>query len=171
MNELLQSLTGYLNNSPLRELSNDLLRSIPGMPPILQTIHLLGVAVLMGSVLMINLRILNLACRRQALDELMRRLFPWFFWSLPLMLLSGLPFLLARPQRYLSNPVFGIKFLALTLALVSGLLLWRWYRSNHANLLPGAIVKLTALLSAFSWILTAMAGRWIAYADYLFWPG
>jgi len=171
MNELLQGLTACLTNSPLRELSNDLLRSIPGLPPILQTIHLLGVAVLMGSVLMINLRILNLACRRQALDELIRRLLPWFFWSLPVMFVSGLPFFLARPQRYLSNPVFGIKFLALTLALVSGLLLWRRYCSNRNDFLPGTSVKLIALLSAFSWVLTAMAGRWIAYADYIFWPG
>ena len=32
------------------------LRSIPGFPPIIQTVHILGIAAIMGSVVMINLR-------------------------------------------------------------------------------------------------------------------
>jgi len=169
MSELQQALIVFFSNSPLRESSVNLLRSVPGLPPILQTIHLLGVAILMASAVMISLRVLGLACRRQQLNEMLSRLFPWFLASLPVMLISGLPFFLARPQRYLTNPIFGYKILFLFLALVSTIAIWYWCRKNMFQ--HGLVIRLTALLSVSAWTMTAMAGRWIAYADYIFWPG
>ena len=106
MTELQQALIAFFYSSPLREYSVSMLRSVSGLPPILQTIHLLGVAIIMGSAVMLSLRILGMACRRQQLQEMAGRLFPWFLAALPVMLLSGLPFFLERPQRYLTNPIF-----------------------------------------------------------------
>ncbi|OFE11984.1 hypothetical protein PHACT_01520 [Pseudohongiella acticola] len=154
----------------MTELSIKLLSSVPGLPPILQTIHLLGLAMLMASAIMINLRLLNLAGRRQSPQEMMQRLFPWLFCALPVMLFSGLPFLLARPQRYLNNPVFLYKAGFLCLALLLTVVLWRSYRNGTAQHQHWPI-KLAALLALMAWLMTAMSGRWIAYADYLFWPG
>jgi hypothetical protein len=169
MIEFQQAVIAFFSNSPLREYSVSMLRSVPGLPPILQTIHLLGVAIIMGSAVMLSLRILGIACRRQQLQEMAGRLFPWFLCALPVMLLSGLPFFLARPQRYLTNPIFGYKFLFLFLALAATLLLWYWCRGKRMQ--HGVIIRLVALLSVSAWIMTAMAGRWIAYVDYIFWPG
>lgn len=154
----------------MTELSIQLLSSVPGLPPVLQTIHLLGLAMLMASAVMMDLRVLNVAGRRQHLQEVFQRLFPWLFWALPVMLLSGLPFLLARPQRYLNNPVFAYKGAFLSLALLATLVLWLAYRRGTIQQQSWQI-KLLALLSLAAWLMTAMAGRWIAYADYLFWPG
>lgn len=154
----------------MTELSIRLLSTVPGLPPILQTIHLLGLAMLMASAVMMNLRVLGLAGRRQLLPEMLQRLFPWFFWALPIMLLSGLPFLFARPQRYLDNPVFAIKAGFLLLALVATAALWLAWRRGTAQH-QSLRIKLVALVSLMAWLMTAMSGRWIAYADYLFWPG
>lgn len=170
MTEVQQWLIQFFTSSPLREASAAFLRSVPGLPPILQTVHLLGLAVLMASAIMINLRILNLACRRQQLQEMMQRLFPWVFWVLPVMLVSGLPFFLARPQRYLTNPIFGLKLLFLLAALVCTCWLWRRFRAG-AILSVKAPERILATTGLSAWLLTALAGRWIAYADYIFWPG
>lgn len=97
MAELQQALIAFFHNSPLREYSVSMLRSVPGLPPILQTIHLLGVAIIMGSAVMLSLRILGIACRRQQLQEMAGRLFPWFLCALPVMLLSALPFFCTPP--------------------------------------------------------------------------
>jgi hypothetical protein len=164
------ALADWFVNSPLREFSTDLLRSVPGLPPILQTIHLLGLVVLMASVVMICLRVLNLAAPRQQLQELMLRLQPWFYWSLPVMLVSALPFFLARPQRYIYNPIFAIKMVALLLALVASLSMLQHLRSLPAEA-PGVTARLLAAFALLSWLLTALAGRWIAYVDYIFWAG
>ena len=154
----------------MTELSIQLLSSVPGLPPVLQTIHLLGLAMLMASAVMMDLRVLNLAGRRQQMQEVFQRLFPWLFWALPVMLLSGLPFLLARPQRYLNNPVFAYKAAFLSLALLATLVLWFAYKRGVVQQQSWQIILL-ALLSLAAGLMTAMAGRWIAYSDYLFWPG
>ncbi|ALO46265.1 DUF6644 family protein [Pseudohongiella spirulinae] len=157
-------------NSSLREFSTEMLRSIPGLPPILQTIHLLGLVMLMASVVMICLRVLNIAARRQQLQELGLRLQPWFYWSLPVMLFSALPFFLARPQRYIYNPIFAIKLVALLVALLASISLLRHLRRLSSEA-PGITARLMAVCALLSWLLTALAGRWIAYVDYIFWAG
>lgn len=154
----------------MTELSIRLLSTVPGLPPILQTIHLLGLVMLMGSAVMMNLRVLNLAGHRQQLQEMLQRLFPWVFWALPVMLLSGLPFLLARPQRYLNNPVFAYKAAFLAVALILTAVLWFSFRRGMTQQ-QSWLIKALALVSLSAWLMTAMAGRWVAYADYLFWPG
>ena len=81
------------------------LRSIPGFPPIIQTVHILGIAAIMGSVVMINLRMLGLALPSQQLFEMNTRLVPWLWWALLANAVSGGFFLFARPFRYLDNPL------------------------------------------------------------------
>tara|TARA_Y100001951_G_C11252363_1_gene247225 strand:+ start:71 stop:583 length:513 start_codon:yes stop_codon:yes gene_type:complete len=167
-----EALIQWLGESGLPQLSGDFLRAVPGMPPIMQSLHLLGLIVLMASIVMICLRVLNIAARRQDTVELAGRLFPWFFWALPLMLFSALPFLLARPQRYFYNPVFSIKMAALFVALTLSLILWRQWRKGLLAVDSAMLVnRIMALLCLLAWLLTALGGRWIAYADYLFWSG
>lgn len=164
------ALIQHLNESPLREISDSFLRSIPGLPPVIQTIHLVGIAILVGSVVMLSLRMLGLAAKKQLPEEMSSRLFPWFFSALPVMFISGLPFFLARPQRYLLNPVFGIKFMLLTAGVLLSLYMWR--QSKHLATSGITLrLKLTSVLVICIWVMTILAGRWIAYADYIFWSG
>jgi hypothetical protein len=170
MAEWRMTLIQTLNNSPLRELSDSFLRSIPGLPPILQSIHLLGVAVLLGSVVVLSMRVLGVAAKNQSPAEMSARLFPWFFCSLPVLLFSALPFFLARPQRYLVNPVFGIKALAFFAGVCLSIWMWQQCRLIDDSAITLKL-KLTAAAVICAWLLTTLAGRWIAYADYIFWPG
>ena len=54
-----------------------LLSTVPGLPPIVQTVHLLGIAIVLGSVVLLDLRILGLALPSQDVQELTRRVMPW----------------------------------------------------------------------------------------------
>ena len=79
------------------------------------------------------------------------------------MLLSGLPFVFARPQRYFTNPVFGLKFALLLPSIALAALL-------HVVTVRKPDYRGTKVIAAFSlllWIGVVLAGRWIAYADYL----
>lgn len=150
------------------------LGNVPGLPPILQTFHLLGIAAIMGSAVMVDLRVLGVALRSQPPAELLRQLMPWTWWSLPMLALSGLVFVLARPSRYFLNPVFGLKLAMLVPALLLAWWLQRgsrrrpemWETASGLRLLARAGAALSLLL----WIGVVLAGRWIAYADYLFPP-
>ncbi len=140
-----------------------LLSNVPGLPPIVQTVHLLGIAVIMSSVVLLDLRILGLALPSQDVQELTRRVMPWVWWTLPIMALSGLPFVFARPQRYFTNPVFGLKFALLLPAIaLAAVLHFVSVRKPDA-----ASTKVIAAISLLLWICVVLAGRWIAYVDYL----
>jgi uncharacterized membrane protein SirB2 len=150
----------------LQETVVYLLSNVPGLPPIVQTVHLLGIAVIMSSVVLLDLRVLGLALPSQDVQELTRRVMPFVWWTLPVMLLSGLPFVVARPQRYFTNPVFGLKFALLLPAIALAALL-----HFHGIRKPdNRGTKLIAALSLLLWIGVVLAGRWIAYVDYLFPP-
>ena len=141
-----------------------LLSNVPGLPPIVQTVHLLGIAVIMSSVVLLDLRILGLALPSQDVQELTRRVMPWAWWTLPVMLLSGSMFVFARPQRYFTNPIFKLKFALLlpAIALAAVLHLVSVRKPDDWR------TKLVAALSLLLWIGVVFAGRWIAYVDYLF---
>ena len=161
MDEVRGNLTQWLASSELREVVVYLLSNVPGLPPIVQSVHLLGVAVVMASVVLFSLRTLGIAAPGQGWREMQTRLLPWLWWLLPVMILTGGMFVVARPARYFYNPVFGIKVVLLVVVLLTTWLLGRMQSDGPAaRLLAGGCLVL--------WIGVVFAGRWIAYADYLF---
>jgi hypothetical protein len=169
MSSWLHDLARSIGTSGMHDMAVDLLSNVPGLPPIVQAVHLLGIAVVLGSIVLIDLRVLGLALPSQRSADLMQRLLPWLWCTLPIMVLSGLPFLLARPQRYLSNPIFGWKLALLTPAIILAALFHIGVRRqvDYWDVRRGA-AKLLAGVSIVLWIGVVLAGRWIAYADYLF---
>jgi hypothetical protein len=173
MEQALSRFALLLRNSPLHDAAVYLLSNVPGFPPIVQTVHLLSIACIAGSIVMIDLKVLGLALPSQNLSELVRRSMPWLWWSLPMLLISGSMFVLARPQRYFVNPVFGIKFALLLPAVLLALVFHlRARRTGYWEESPARRVqaKTIAAVSLLLWIGVLLAGRWIAFADYLF-PG
>jgi hypothetical protein len=137
------------------------LSNVPGAPPLVQTIHLLGISVVMGSAVLINLRVLGLALRGQSTEDLIRRLAPWTWGALPMLALSGLVFIVAQPYRYFDNPIFRLKFALMVPAIATTL---AFHRRPDAR---GRLATVLGALSLCLWIGVVMAGRWIAYVDYL----
>jgi hypothetical protein len=174
MTHTLAAVSRALAGSSAHTFALYLLNHVPGFPPIVQTVHLLSVSAVMGSIVLIDLRMLGLALPSQSAGELVRRLMPWTWWALPCLAMSGLVFILARPNRYMMNPVFGLKFAMLVPAVILGVVFQRasakdahfWERSGWTHV----AAKIIACVSLLLWIGVAMAGRWIAYADYLFPP-
>jgi|TARA_Y100000310_G_scaffold314204_1_gene363352 hypothetical protein len=173
MLDLLSKISASVASSELRDWVVYLLSNVPGLPPIIQTIHILAIAAVMGSVVFVNLRILGLAVPGQDPSEMIMRLLPFTFWALLPLVCSGLVFVIARPNRYFFNPVFGIKFALLVPVLVLTWCLYSlrkqepefWERSAPRR----RLARVIALISLPLWLGVMMAGRWIAYADYLFW--
>ena len=147
------------------DVAVDWLRTVPGLPPIVQTLHLLSIAVMLGTTVMLSLRALGWAVPSQQPAEMARRFAPWTWSALPVLLLSGGIFVIARPQRYFTNPVFGLKIAFMLPALVLSALL---YRAAKSELTSGT--RVLAGLNLIAWTGVVFAGRWIAYSEYLFPP-
>jgi len=166
-------LASLIADSGPQVLATWMLSNVPGLPPVLQTIHLLSIAAIMASAVIIDLRVLQWAVPGQRLDEMFRRLQPWTWYGLLGVFSTGIWFVLARPGRYFSNPVFQIKFALLLLATVATFVLYRlsareleyWTGSRRRRLIGKSLAGLSLIL----WTGVVLAGRWIAYVEYLFW--
>lgn len=165
MSEPLRELARSIANSGAHDLAVDWLRTVPGLPPILQTFHLISIAIVLGTVVLLSLRVLGWAAPTQAPDEMSRRLAPWTWGALPVLVASGLVFVIARPQRYFSNPMFGLKLALLVPTLALAALLYSLVRRPDSN---RVVTRVVALASLAGWVCIILAGRWIAYVDYIF---
>ena len=124
--------------------------------PVVQSIHLCGIALLVGSIVALDLRLLNLALRRRSIAEIAQRFAPWRRAGFATMLVTG-PFLFASDiTRYVHNPAFLFKMLVLAIALAFHF--WTHRRVEERG-------KLAALISIALWTFVVLGGRAIADFD------
>lgn len=169
---MLEDMARALAASTASDTVEHVMRNVRGLTPVIQTIHIMSMTAVMGSMVFINLRVLGVAVPSQDLSEMIRRLMPWTFWALPSLFLSGGVFLLALPVRYVDNPVLGIKFAMLIPAVVLAVVFYRlarredgyWERSSTRT----RWARIIAVVSLMLWVTIVLAGRWIAYSFYLF---
>ena len=140
------------------------LREHPWLYPIVETLHILGFAVLVGAVAMFDLRVLGFG-RQLPVKALARHLLPWSAGSMLLVVPTGLLLFIADPVALLANRVFLLK---LGLILVAGINALAFHAGpyRHADAWTGhgpPVAVLQAVLSLALWIAVITAGRLIAY--------
>ena len=129
----------------------------------IESVHLLGLATLGGSVLLLDLRLLGLGLRRTSAAELARDVQPWFNASLIVMLLTGVGLFLSEPTKcYYSTP-FWVKMWSLLLAIVFSYTIR--YRVARAPDTPSIAARdrLVGLVSLALWFGVGAGGRWIGF--------
>jgi uncharacterized membrane protein len=87
--------------------------------PVIEVVHLCGVALLVGATVFVDLRRLGLSVARQSAIELDRIFKPWSHAGLALLLTTGPLMLFADWSRYRHNPAVGVKMALLAPALIS----------------------------------------------------
>lgn len=126
--------------------------------------HILGIALLIGSILPLDLRLAG-AFPRTPLPAIAPLLRGTALVGLTLSVLTGFTLFTANPQEYAGNPAFRIKLLLLALAVLNAALVTR--SRAWAQVLSGAqpppALRLMAALSALLWLSILLAGRWIGF--------
>jgi hypothetical protein len=137
--------------------------------PALQTIHILAVAVLFSSAILVDLRIWRLLQRDVPLADVARRFLPTIWPVLLLLLLTGSLLIIGEPRRSLLNTTFYLKMTLLAVAVVlTAVLQWplasapQFWERNPVRRLAA---RGTAALSILVWCGIIFAGRWIAYTQ------
>lgn len=136
--------------------------------PIVQTIHILSLAALFGSSIMMNLRVLGLTGGERTIVQTGQRYLPWVWGGLLTLLISGSILILGEPIRELINPVFWIKMALVLLAVFATLRFQASVRRNAATWDSGQgasrAIRAGAIGMIIFWCVIVVAGRWIAYA-------
>jgi hypothetical protein len=162
----LHSLHPFCNWLAATSISQTI-QTVEWIVPAVQTIHILAVAAVVTSALMINLRMLGIRGNDQSVAAVAKRFLPFIWWPLPVLLASGAVLIVAEPARSLENPVFILKMGLLLAAVGITLASQVPLRENAAfwELSPGRrrAAQLIAATSIPLWVAIICAGRWIAY--------
>jgi len=137
--------------------------------PTVQTVHILAVAAVLSSILLVNLRFIGLRGQNQSIAAVTARYVPIVWYGLPILLATGATLIVAEPSRSLQNPVFVVKMVLVVLAAGATLAYQSplkrdpkfWDCSASRRRLAGALACLTMPL----WVAIVFAGRWIAYVQ------
>jgi hypothetical protein len=129
--------------------------------PVVEVVHLLGLTLLLGVVLTLDLRLLGLGPRRQNAAVLASDLAPAFWSGLTLTLLSGAILFIGEPIKCFYNGAFWWKMSLLAGALVIQSVLFHRLRGVGSSA-PG-LQKAIAGLSLALWLSVGVAGRVIGF--------
>jgi hypothetical protein len=138
------------------------MRSSSWIFPVIASIHLMGLALLGGAVLVVDLRLLGLGLRHQPVAQIARDAERWFFVSLLVLLPTGiLQFMCFAATKYYYLTAFWVKMAALSLALVFTFAVRRKVVMSDETLISPVGNKLVAVVSLSLWSSVAIAGRLI----------
>ncbi|GAC1452454.1 MAG: hypothetical protein PVS2B3_05910 [Steroidobacteraceae bacterium] len=153
----------WLAGTPLSQT----IQTVGWIIPAVQTVHIVAVACVVTSALMISLRLLGVGRHDQPVAAVTGRFLPFLWWPLPVLAGTGAVLIAAEPARSLQNPVFALKMSLILVAAGVTLLCQLPLRNNATfwELAPArrVLARLLAVVSIALWVAIIFAGRWIAY--------
>lgn len=127
--------------------------------PVLETAHIIGLATLFGSLLVVELCLLGII-RRVEVNALARAVLPWTIAGFAIAAFSGLCMFFARATELITNTAFLIKMLLIMAAGCNA----AWLHSRGPLDASSLLTRMQAAVSLLIWLTVIAFGRWIAYS-------
>ncbi|MBY5666324.1 hypothetical protein [Rhizobium leguminosarum] len=134
----------------------------PVIYPVISALHLMGIALLFGSIIAVDLRLLGVVGPQ--FDPVLQSLVRLAVFGFLLAAISGALLASIRITDYAENPAFLIKLSIVFLAGVNALVL------RLKSITPGIsesvgrpYARIAGAISVFLWTGAVLAGRWIAF--------
>ena len=140
----------------------DTIRQSAWMFPVIEAVHLLGLCLMGGALLVVDLRLLGIGLRSYPVAQLARDARPWFVASLVVMLSTGTALFLSESIKCYYNQSFWVKITTLPVAMVFTLAVRE--RVARAADVVTLRTKLVGATSFGLWFVVAAAGRWIGFS-------
>ena len=162
------SIFGLVGGEIISSIKHFVIDSSMWVWPVLEDLHFLGLILILGSMGVLNLRILGFL--KQLPVAPLHRFLPWGIAGFFINVVTGLLFFLGMPGFYTVNVIFQIKMLTVLLA-GGNLLLFNCTSAFRAleHLGPGEeaprFAKFIAASQIFLWIAVIVLGRYIPYGE------
>ena len=160
---MLQDLIAFVEHGTLGELvrENDLLF------PFIESVHVLAVCLVVGSIAVVDLRLLGFASVDRPVGRLMRSILPITVGAFGLAVAAGSLLFISHASKYLENRFFIAK---ITLIALAGVSMAVFHLIGARNLdqwendaLPPLFARVAGGLSLFLWVSVVACGRWIGF--------
>jgi hypothetical protein len=134
--------------------------------PIVETLHIVGLAIVYGSIVVVDLRLLGLS-RGVSASRLAHHALPWTIGAFFLVMTTGLMMFTAHTEDFLGNRIFMLKMgLILTGAVNAAMLhagAFRTVSTWDTGAVPPPGVRAAAAVSIIVWTGVIACGRFLAY--------
>jgi hypothetical protein len=127
-----------------------------------ETFHIMALGMLIGTLVIVDLRLLGYGMRRQSVAQLARFLGPWTIFGVLSMIVTGVPLFMSEAVKLSRSGPFFYKMMFLICAVTLHFTLHRKAISSSAGQSSG-LGRLAASLSLICWLGVALAGRAIAF--------
>jgi hypothetical protein len=135
--------------------------------PAIETVHLLGMAALVGTITVLDLRLLGWAMPQRPVSQVTARLLPWAWLGFGVQVVTGVLLFSSEAVKIYGNPAFRLKMLLLLLAGIQALI----FQTVVSSRLPAwddrpalpVIAKVMGLTSILLWLGIVTAGRFIGF--------
>ena len=131
--------------------------------PIIECFHLLSLALLGGTVLVVDMRLLGFGLRSQPSADLWRKVQPWLIGALAVSIGTGILMFLSEAIKCYYSPPFWYKMALLLLGTIFTFTVHRRVVRSAPDRVAPIFVRLTAVASLTLWFGVGFAGRWIAF--------
>lgn len=130
----------------------------PWLYPVLESLHVVGIALLLGSLVLLELRVWGLGAALPV-APLARLALPLSLAGFCLAACTGLTMFISQPGELLANRAFVVK---MSLVMLAGLNAAAFHARGGLQSLDG-VARAQTLVSLGLWLVIIICGRWIAY--------
>ncbi|WP_084419674.1 DUF6644 family protein [Henriciella litoralis] len=138
--------------------------------PMLEASHVMSLMLFVGTIVMVDVRLLGLGFKSVAVSEFDKRILPLTVIGFLLLLVTGLLLFYAKPLDYYHSLFFRLKMLIILVAFINiAIFHFRVQRDQDKWDLedkPPASARISAVISLSSWVFVVIVGRMIAYDFY-----
>jgi hypothetical protein len=135
--------------------------------PLFNSLHVISITLMLGALLMLDLRLAGMAARVYPYQILSRDFMPWIWLAFLVALVTGAGLFITRASAHVLNPAFQWKMASMLLAGVN-MLVFHYRRRQLAEgwdssqPMPWAI-RITGLASLLLWAGVMLGGRWMGH--------
>ena len=129
--------------------------------PLMECIHISTFAMSVGTIALVDLRLLGWAFRKETPAQMLKDTSLWTLAGLIIVITSGFIIWTSDPLRYYYNWSFRYKIIALVLAIIYNYSIHRKVAQSATS--PPAVRVLTATFSLLIWISIVFAGLFYAF--------
>jgi hypothetical protein len=132
------------------------------MFPVIEAIHLVGLSLLGGALLVVDLRLLGFGLKDGTIAELNRQAKPWLLAAIAIMLSTGVLLFLSEAIKCYYNTSFWVKISTLPVALAFTLIV----RDRFARdaMYTSGTSQWVGTADLLLWFIVAAGGRWIGFS-------
>lgn len=130
------------------------------MYAVVECVHVVSIALSIGTIALVDLRLVGLGVRRQPAARLLHDTAVWTLTGIALGVASGLTIFTTDPLRYFHHPTFRLKMLCLAAAIAFN---YTVHRRVALSVAPGVFGPVAGSVSLLLWATVVYAGLFYAF--------